>query len=68
MDHPLIMSGAEPFLFAGSKVGVLLIYGFTGSPAAMRGLGKVLNETLGYTTLGIRLPGHGTHGRRFTAT
>ena len=61
MDHPFTMSGAEPFLFAGNKVGVLLIHGFTGSPAAMRGLGKYLNEIHGYTTLGIRLPGHGTH-------
>lgn len=61
MNYPLTMPGAEPFLFAGSKVGVLLIHGFTGSPAAMRGLGKYLNETLGYSTLGIRLPGHGTH-------
>lgn len=61
MSDPLIMSGAEPFLFAGSKVGVLLIHGFTGSPAAMRGLGEYLNQNQGYTTLGIRLPGHGTH-------
>ncbi len=61
MDQFLTMSGAEPFLFAGNKVGVLLIHGFTGSPAAMRGLGKYLNEIHGYTTLGIRLPGHGTH-------
>ncbi len=61
MDQFLTMSGAEPFLFAGNKVGVLLIHGFTGSPAAMRGLGKHLNEIHGYTTLGIRLQGHGTH-------
>lgn len=60
MDQFLTMSGAEPFLFAGNKVGVLLIHGFTGSPAAMRGLGKFLNEKQGYTTLGVRLPGHGT--------
>ncbi len=61
MSPPLTMSGAEPFLFPGNRTGVLLIHGFTGSPAAMRGLGKYLNETLGYSTLGIRLPGHGTH-------
>ena len=58
----LTMPGAEPFLFPGAfkRNGVLLIHGFTGSPAAMRGLGKYLNETQGFTTLGIRLPGHGT--------
>jgi carboxylesterase len=61
MNHLLTMQGAEPFLFPGNHTGVLLIHGFTGSPAAMRGLGKYLNETQGYTTLGIRLPGHGTH-------
>lgn len=61
MNQSLIMQGAEPFLFPGNRTGVLLIHGFTGSPAAMRGLGKYLNETQGYTTLGIRLPGHGTH-------
>ncbi len=54
------MPGAEPFLFPGNRTGVLLIHGFTGSPAAMRGLGEFLNRTQGYTTLGIRLPGHGT--------
>lgn len=59
---PLTMPGAEPFLFPGAskRNGVLLIHGFTGSPAAMRGLGEYLNRERGYTTLGIRLPGHGT--------
>ncbi len=60
MNQFLTMPGAEPFLFPGKGAGVLLIHGFTGSPAAMRGLGKYLNETQGYTALGIRLPGHGT--------
>jgi carboxylesterase len=60
MNQSLTMPGAEPFLFPGNHTGILLIHGFTGSPAAMRGLGKYLNETQGYTTLGIRLPGHGT--------
>jgi carboxylesterase len=60
MNQNLTMPGAEPFLFPGNRTGVLLIHGFTGSPAAMRGLGKYLNETQDFTTLGIRLPGHGT--------
>jgi carboxylesterase len=58
--NALTMPGAEPFLFPGNRTGVLLIHGFTGSPAAMRGLGQFLNEKQGYTTLGVRLPGHGT--------
>ncbi|MEL7589975.1 MAG: alpha/beta fold hydrolase [Anaerolineaceae bacterium] len=60
MSQSLTLQGAEPFLFPGNRTGVLLIHGFTGSPAAMRGLGKYLNETLGYSTLGVRLSGHGT--------
>lgn len=60
MNRSFTMPGAEPFLFPGNRTGVLLIHGFTGSPAAMRGLGEFLNRTQGYTTLGIRLPGHGT--------
>ena len=60
MSQTLTMPGAEPFLFPGNRTGVLLIHGFTGSPAAMRGLGEFLNQSLGYTALGIRLPGHGT--------
>ena len=61
MNQFLTMPGAEPFLFPGSHTGVLLIHGFTGSPAAMRGLGKYLNEPQGSTARGIPLPGHGTH-------
>jgi carboxylesterase len=60
MKRSFTMPGAEPFLFPGNRTGVLLIHGFTGSPAAIRGLGEFLNRTQGYTTLGIRLPGHGT--------
>jgi carboxylesterase len=60
MNQTLTMPGAEPFLFPGNRTGVLLIHGFTGSPAAMRGLGEFLSQNQGFTTLGIRLPGHGT--------
>lgn len=60
MNQTLTMPGAEPFLFPGNRTGVLLIHGFTGSPAAMRGLGEFLNQNQGFTALGIRLPGHGT--------
>jgi carboxylesterase len=47
------------FLFEGSDVGVLLIHGFTGSPAEMRPIGRYLNER-GLTVLAPLLPGHGT--------
>ena len=54
-----IMPGAEPFLLTGGARGVLLIHGFTGTPAEMRLLGEHLHEK-GFTVLAVRLPGHGT--------
>ena len=59
-DRPL-MTGAEAFDFpGGSQVGVLLIHGFTGSPAEMRPVGEALTAQ-GIGSIGLRLQGHGTH-------
>ncbi|MBR5913595.1 MAG: alpha/beta fold hydrolase [Selenomonadaceae bacterium] len=55
----MMIEGAEPFLFRGGKEGVLLIHGFTGSPAELLLLGEFLNHA-GYTVLCVRLAGHGT--------
>ncbi len=55
-----ILDGAEPFILFGDKRGVLLVHGFTGTPAEMFLLGKHLNEQ-GYTVLAPRLCGHGTN-------
>ena len=41
------------------RIGVILVHGFTGSPASMRPWAHYLNE-LGYTVRVPRLPGHGT--------
>ena len=57
---PQIIATAEPFLFPGSKIGCLLIHGFTGTPKEMRWMGEHLAEQ-GYSVLGIRLAGHATH-------
>lgn len=54
-----LLAGGEPFLFAGGRIGCLLVHGFTGTPAEMRPLGVHLHEQ-GYSALGIRLFGHGT--------
>jgi len=59
VDNLKIIPGAEPFLIKGGARGALLVHGFTGSPAEMRLLGEHLGN-LGFTVLGIRLPGHGT--------
>jgi carboxylesterase len=50
---------AEPFLFMGDELGILLVHGFTGSPKEMRTMGEFL-AAQGHTVLGIRLPGHAT--------
>jgi carboxylesterase len=47
----------EPFLFEGGSRAVLCVHGFTGSPYEVRPLGEALHRA-GFTTLGIRLPGH----------
>jgi carboxylesterase len=55
------LPGAEAFEYpGGSEIGVLLIHGFTGSPAEMRPIGRALSEH-GIGSVGVRLRGHGTH-------
>ncbi len=54
--HPL----AGPFrLDGGAEDGVLLLHGWTGSPAHLRDVGAVLAEA-GYTVVAPLLAGHGT--------
>jgi carboxylesterase len=61
-----IKPGCEAWTAAGSgsnaDVGVLLLHGFTGSPASMRPWAEDLNQR-GFTVEVPRLPGHGTHWR-----
>ncbi len=45
---------------ANGKIGIVLVHGFTGSPASMRPWAHFLQER-GYTVRVPRLPGHGTH-------
>ena len=49
----------SPFELEGGDIGVLLIHGFTGSPAEMRLMGHYLNDR-GLTVSAPLLPGHGT--------
>ena len=58
MTELLSPLAADFTLFNGADA-VLLIHGFTGSPAHMLPLGKALQEA-GFTVRGIRLKGHGT--------
>ena len=53
---------AKPFFFdhgQRTRIGVLLIHGFTASPWEMEDLGRYLYER-GHTAYGVRLAGHGT--------
>lgn len=54
-----VMEDGKPFFFEGSRVGCLLIHGFTGTTSSMRPWGEYL-ASKGLTVLGPRLPGHGT--------
>ena len=56
----MIIPGAETFFLQGGSHGVLLIHGFTGSPAELLLLGQYL-KARNFTVLGIRLAGHGTN-------
>lgn len=44
----------------GGSTGILLVHGFTGSPAELLLLGEFLNRA-GFTVLGVRLAGHATN-------
>ena len=44
---------------ANKSIGILLVHGFTGSPASMRPWAEYLNQH-GYTVTVPLLPGHGT--------
>jgi len=56
-----IIPTAESFFFpASTKVGVLLVHGFTGTPKEMRLMGEHLHQKHGFTVLGVRLSGHAT--------
>lgn len=63
----MIIDGAENFFMKGGDTGVLLIHGFTGSPAELVLLGEFLNRA-GFTVLGVRLAGHGTDEEDFIHT
>jgi esterase/lipase len=66
-----VIPGAEPFSHPGkgpdAATGILLLHGFTGSPASMRPWGELLAAE-GFTVRGPLLPGHGTSWQDANAT
>lgn len=61
------LSNTDPFFLPGGSTGCLLIHGFSGSPAEMRGLGDYLHAQ-GHTVLGVCLAGHGYTPEALRAT
>ena len=61
------MPGGEPFFFPGNRTGCLLAHGFTAAPQEVRELGEFLARA-GYSVLGVRLAGHGTHWQDLART
>ncbi len=56
----VVMAGCEAWSHvAGSSVGVLVVHGFTGTPASLRAIADAMAAT-GYDVELPRLPGHGT--------
>jgi carboxylesterase len=62
-----VQRNAEPFSATGGPVGVVLVHGFTGSPASMRPWGEHLAAE-GLTVSVPRLPGHGTTWQEMNQT
>jgi carboxylesterase len=62
-----VKPGAEPWSADGSEIGVLLVHGFTGSPASMTPWGRALAAE-GWTVRVPLLPGHGTRWQDMNLT
>ena len=62
-----VVPGAEPWSADGDGTGVLVIHGFTGSPASVRPWAAEL-AAQGWTVRVPRLPGHGTRWQDMSVT
>ncbi len=62
-----VITGAEEYYLKGNNEGVIVVHGYTGTPAEMRPLADYVHEQ-GYTVLGVRLKGHGTDYKELETT
>ena len=62
-----LMPGAQSFSQVGDHLGIVLLHGFTGSPAAVRPWAQYLADA-GHTVIAPRLPGHGTRWQDLNLT
>lgn len=62
-----LMPGASTYSHVGDDTGIVLLHGFTGSPAAVRPWAQYLADQ-GHTVIAPRLPGHGTRWQDLNLT
>jgi carboxylesterase len=62
-----VLPSAQPYRCAGGSTGLLLLHGFTGSPASLRPWGRAVCAE-GFTVSVPRLPGHGTTWQELNST
>ena len=62
-----VVPGAEPWSADGDEIGVLVLHGFTGSPASVTPWGQAMSRE-GWTVRVPRLPGHGTTWQEMNRT
>ena len=62
-----LIANSESFYLSGGKTGVLLLHGFTGSPASVLPWARGINEA-GYSVSVPRLAGHGTRWQDLNET
>jgi carboxylesterase len=67
METPPILPGAEPLSSGNSRLGVLVLHGFTGSPQSVRPIAEALIKH-GFSVEMPLLPGHGTNTRDMANT
>jgi carboxylesterase len=59
VSDPTVVPGRQAFELGDGPVGIVMVHGFSGSPASMRPMGEWFAEQ-GLAVEAIRLPGHGT--------
>jgi carboxylesterase len=62
-----VIPDGEEFHLSGGGIAILMIHGFTGSPASIKPWAQSLHQA-GFTILAPRLPGHGTNWQEMNQT
>lgn len=63
----IVRRSPEPFFYSGGDIGLLLVHGFTGSPAELRPMGEYFRKQ-GFSVHAPLLKGHGTTPEELAGT